>query len=369
MSAIAEDRKEIESRQTADVNNGLVAMARETGRSPFAIGMDFWKLSRGRGKLKFYEYMMYELYDRERWAEGERERFISAHIHWPTITPVNDQTWWAVTEDKWLSSLVLEQCGLPVPETIAVYDRGNRAYPNVQSLTSAEDIRTFLTKNAEFPLFAKCLNGIWSAGAIRILGATDTHAQLDGKGSVTYEELADDIMGDAGYIIQKCLKPHSFFDGITDATATVRCLNLIGDTGLSVPFTLLKLPTGGNIADNFWRTGNVLCDLDPETGEIKSIVQKRDGKIHHLDTLPVSNRDVIGTKLPHWERLREINEKTALVHAKNRYGSTDIAITEDGPVVVEVNNSCAFELVQIATGKGFLTDEIKGFFASCGVKV
>ncbi len=369
MTAIAEDIKEIESRQSADVNQGLVAIARETGRNPFSIGMDFWKLSRGRGKLKFYEYMMYELYDRDRWSDGERERFISAHVHWPTIMPCNDRNWWAVTEDKWLSSLVLAQSDVPTPNTLAVFDTSTRMFPDVQALKTADDIKNFLTGNVRFPLFAKSMDGMWSAGAIRIQGATDTHVQLDGKDAVTYAELATDVFGEASYIIQECLTPHPFFDGITDATATVRCLNLIGEDGLSVPFALLKLPIGTNIADNFWRSGNVLCELDPATGEIKSIVEKRDGKLHRPDTLPVSGRDVIGSTLPHWNALKEVNEKTALIHARNRFGSTDIAITEDGPVVVEVNNGCAFELIQIATGKGFLTDEILAFFAGCGVKI
>lgn len=368
MTAIAEDIKEIESRQSADVNKGLVAIAKETGRSPFSIGMDFWKLSRGRGKLKFYEYMMYELYDRDRWAEGERERFISAHIHWPTILPLNDRNWWAVTEDKWLSSLVLAQSGVPTPTTLAVFDNSHRVFPDVQGLKTAEDLKRFFTSDLRYPVFAKSMTGMWSAGAVRIQGATDTHVQIDGKGSVTFEDLAKDIFGDESYLIQECLTPHAFFDGITDATATVRCLNLIGEDGLSVPFALLKLPIGTNIADNFWRNGNVLCGLDPATGEITSIVEKRDGKLHRPDALPVSGRDVIGTTLPHWDALKAVNEKTALIHAKNRFGSTDIAITENGPVVVEVNNGCAFELIQITTGKGFLTDEVQAFFASCGVK-
>lgn len=369
MTAVAEDIKEIKSRQSADVNKGLVAIARETGRSPFSIGMDFWKLSRGRGKLKFYEYMMYELYDRDRWAAGERERFISAHVHWPTIAPCNDRNWWAVTEDKWLSSLVLAQNDVPTPRTLAVFDRSQRIFPNVRGLQSAADIKAFLTGDVTFPLFAKSLDGMWSAGAIRIQGATETHAQIDGKGAVTFEQLSDDLFGDAGYIIQECLTPHPFFEGITGATATVRCLNLIGENGLSVPFALLKLPIGGNIADNFWRSGNVLCGLDADTGEITSIVEKRDGRIHRPDALPVGGRKLIGERLPHWDRLREVNARTALIHARNRFGSTDIAITEDGPVVVEVNNGCAFELIQIVTGKGFLTDEIQAFFASCGAKV
>ncbi|MWD27909.1 hypothetical protein E0K89_010530 [Aquicoccus sp. SCR17] len=78
---------------------------------------------------------------------------------------------------------------------------------------------------------------------------------------------------------------------------------------------------------------------------------------------------MLRANLPHWGSRRALNEKVALIHAPNRYGSTDIALTEDGPVVVEVNNGCAFELMQLATGKGFLTDDILGFFHGCGVKV
>ena len=372
MSAIAEDLQQIKAGQATDAGGiaaGLSRIAKETGRNPIAVGLDFWRLSRGKGKLRFYEYLMYGLYDPSRWAEGEREDFISAHVHWPTVNPCNDRNWWAVTEDKWLSAAVLDRCGVPVPKTLAVFDRSGRAFPDVRHLSGADDLRTFLTGDLRFPLFAKNLNGMWSAGAFRILGVTETHAQIDGKGPVTFEDLAETMMGKASYIFQECLTPHAFFDGITDATATVRCLNLMGPDGLSVPFAVLKLPVGGNIADNFWRSGNVLCALDPQSGEIKGIVEKREGQLHRPKVLPVSGHDIIGTRLPDWDRLREVNETVAQIHARNRFGSTDIALTKDGPVVVEVNNGCAFELIQIATGQGFLTPQVRAFFADCGVTV
>ena len=58
-----------------------------------------------------------------------------------------------------------------------------------------------------------------------------------------------------------------------------------------------------------------------------------------------------------------MNAKVALMHASNRFASTDMALTADGPVVVEVNNGCAFELIQIATDQGLLTDGMLAFFA------
>lgn len=369
MSVYVEDLALIQGKTKVNVTEKLIAAARASGRNPIAIALDFNRLRKQRGKLRLYEYLMYELYDRNRWTDDQRSRFISAHVHWPTIEKCNDPQWWSVTEDKWLSATILGAHGIPQPKTVAVFDRSARTFPDVPKLGAADDLKAFLTSCKEFPLFAKNLNGMWSAGAVRLSGCTDTHVMVDGRDPVTFEALASDIFGDRSYLIQHCVTPHSFFDGITDAVATVRSLNLITDDGLSVPVTLLKLPMGANVADNFWRPGNLVCQLDPETGQVVRIVSNRNGHLTTHDNLPGHDRALVGEYLPHWDRLREINANVARMHAVNRYGSTDIALTEDGPVVIEVNNSCAFELVQIATGQGFLTDEVLGFFDSCGVKL
>lgn len=368
MSVITQDVETIRKKGEVNVSQKLVAAARQSGRSPISMWFDYRRLHKGRGKLRFYEYMMYELYDLSRWQEGERERFVSAHIHWPLVNQCNDRKWWAVTEDKWISAGLLERNGIPVPRSVAVIDRGRRLYPDLPKLSDAAGLRDFL-RGAAFPLFVKNISGMWSAGAMRLMGCDTTHVQIDGRDPATYDQLADEILGDGAYLVQECLAPHSFFDGLTGATATVRCLNLIGADGLRVPHVMLKLPMGGNIADNFWRPGNLLARLDPESGEILSLVGSEAGVLHRHDRLPGHDRALVGERLPHWDSLRALNEKVALIHAPNRYGSTDIALTEDGPVVVEVNNGCAFELMQIATGKGFLTDDILGFFHGCGVKI
>ena len=294
---------------------------------------------------------------------------MSANIHWPLVTPCNNRGWWSVTEDKWLSSVFLEQNGVPIPKTLAVFDRSIREYGNNEKLSDREGLKAFLTAQVNFPIFAKPIGGMWSAGAMRISGCDGTHVFLDGQEPQSHEEFADKTIGDKPYIIQECVKPHDFFDGITDAIATVRCLNIIKDDGLSVPHVLLKLPRQGNIADNFWRPGNLLCVIDPDTGVIQSIVSAENGRRKVLDALPDSERKLIGETLPFWEELKGLNEKVALLHSENHFGSTDIALTANGPTIIEVNNGCAFELMQIATGRGFLTDEMVEFFTSHGAKL
>ena len=369
MTVLSDDIKNMKTKEGANLGAMLSIAAKESGRSPWSIGLDFRKLRKKQGKLRFYEYLLYGLFDKEKWSDAEREAFISGHIHWPIVNTCNNTEWKAVTENKWLSSVYLKQNDIPIPQSKAVFDRGVQLYPDVPKLQNGEDLMRFFQSDVDGPVFAKPIGGMWSAGAFRISGHTETHVTIDGKGEMTYADLAEKAIGKRPYLFQDCLRPHAFFDGLTDAIATVRCVNVIHNDRLTVPHTLLKLPQMGNIADNFWRAGNVLCDLDPETGTVRGLVISKNGRRQALDALPENDRTLIGEALPHWQELKALNERVALLHSANRFGSTDIALTQTGPVIVEVNNGCAFELVQMATGQGLLDQPMLAFFRDCGVKI
>lgn len=345
----------------------LVNAAKSSGINPIKITLDHAKLKRGRGKLRFAEYLRYGLYDRTKFMDDERERFISAFIHWPIFDDTTSREWWAVTEDKWLSGTFLEACDIPVPETVAVIDRSARLYPKTTVINDAAAFKAFLSKNSG-QFFAKSQRSMWSAGAFVIESADTESIQIRGGDAVSYSDFFDIYIATGAFVLQKLIKPHSFFDGITDATATVRLINMINDDGVFNPFAVLKLPLGNSIADNFWRSDNLVCALDVDTGEILTLVGKTDMGYENLDSIPNTDRNLIGQILPFWNDIKGINETVALMHHEIKYGSTDIAITENGPVVVEVNCGSAFELPQIAYGKGFLTDEVTAFFRGAGSK-
>ena len=46
----------------------------------------------------------------------------------------------------------------------------------------------------------------------------------------------------------------------------------------------------------------------------------------------------------------------------------DVAITPAGPMLIEINTGDGFDLPQLASGRGFLTDEVQEFFSECGVR-
>lgn len=366
LSAVERDIETLYGGKKKPTFEMLVEVARNTGISLLRLGRDFLKLSRGKGKLKFEEFVRYELYNREKWSEDEKEKFLSGFIHWPIFDQCVSRNWWAVTEDKWLSETFLKAAGLPTPTIVAVFDQSLREYPGTVKMSDTSELKNFLTSFDSFPIFAKSQNSMWSAGAFVISSATEQDVTIFNEGTISYDSFRKKYIGDSTYVFQKIVEPHNFFDGITKATPTVRLINMIRDSGLYSPFAVLKLPIGNNIADNFWRDENIVCNIDTETGEILSIVSKNGLGLTRHSSLPNVNRTFIGEKLPYWDELKNINSQVALMHSEIRFSSTDIAITQDGPIIIEVNCGSAFELPQIATGYGFLTDDVREFFRNCG---
>ena len=372
MDKFTEDRKtqENSAKNKLSFSELLVHASRKSGKSVGKITRDWWRLHWGKGKLSLLEYITWQVYD-DRFSQKEKEQFISTAVHWPLTEDSCDRTWDAATEDKFLADTILRAHGLPVPETVAVIDHSIRHYGDTPKLSSVHELRDFLTQEGNLPLFGKALRGIGSFGVIHISGADDTHIHLKSMDSVTYEDFLNNLIGDTSYVLQRIVQNHSAIDEFCSATATVRLVVLVREKENDVRFPLaaFSIPGGGNIADAFfWRSGNACCNVDPANGELQNIITSDGPDLISNDIHPETGADIIGMKLPHWDRLLEIATQAAKLYAPVRYQSLDIALTDEGPVIIEINTGGGFGLPQNASQKGMMTDEVRQFFRDCGSK-
>lgn len=338
----------------------------QSGRSPLELVREYYRLHRGPGRLTLPEYVQYGVYDRARLSPEAQARFITNTLHWPITRACCDMTWQATTEDKWLCSHILARSSVRVPETLAVIDRTDRAYPETRKLSTAAELRDFLTSPGSLPLFGKENRGICSFGAFLVEQADRDGVVLQGQGRLDYETCLDQLIGDTPYLLQRLERNHSFFKRYTESLATVRVCVLLSDGGVKIPFAVLKLPARGNVADSFWRPGNLACKVDVASGQILTARTKDPLGTTDYQTHPESGAPLVGDTLPLWPKVIALAEACAPIFYPLRYQSMDIAITETGPVLIEVNTGGGFDLPQLATGEGFLTDEVREFFSACG---
>lgn len=343
----------------------LVYAAKATGRSPLQIQREFGQLSKSGGALSFAEYVRLGLHHADRFSEEERARFLGNKLHWTITDQCNDKRWEAVAEDKVLAGLVMNEGGVRTPESVAVIDMSARTYPGLPKINSAEGVARLLKDFDGQKLFCKIVDGMVSFGAFQIEGGDAEHIHCSGQDPMSHEAFLKDFVGDSAYLVQKVISNHSKIADYAPAVGTVRVVTLLTEDGVYTPAAAIKLPQGDNLADAFWRPGNIACDIDVKTGRICS-VSRRDIEMEYLEDHP-EKPGLIGLELPFWSELLEMNEKAASLFAPMPYQSTDIAITEDGPVVVELNYGGGFDLPQFASGRGILTPEVRAFFEGHGV--
>ena len=361
------DRSAYEQVDNGTLNDMLAYAAKKTGRSVVKLGVEFSRMSRGEGKINISEYMRWGLFYEDRYTEEQRAQFISNDAHWPIAHACNEKGWSSAAEDKILAGTILKAGGVAVPETVAVIDTSARIYPGINKVSTPDELRDLILDIGTKKLFGKIIDGMVSFGAFKVEDADQAHITCAGQSPMTYADFMSSYLGDNGYLLQKTLENHEDIAPYCSALATVRMVNLVQADRVDCPIAVISMPQGDQIADTLWRSGNIACEIDTDSGEIKTVVTRDGPEIAFLDDHP-SIAGWMGKKLPHWDALRETNERAARLYAPIRYQSTDIAITQNGPVIVEINYGGGFGLPQNAAGRGLLTPQVRSFFEDCGVE-
>jgi len=322
---------------------------------------EIFSLGMGDGRITPHDYYYYRLYDDALYPHDEKKRFLSESVSHRLLLKCCNVHWWAAADDKFLAAAILRGYGVPVPETQAVFSRSGRNFNPAEKLVTIDQFAQFLAHGARFPLFAKPLTCVGSFGACCFTAFTEGRLILADGSSLALEDFARQMGNDQTYLFQTVLLPHPALQGITTGTPTVRVILILEDGRPEILHTIWKIPAAGNVADNFWRPGNLLADIDAATGTVRRVIRGFGLKFEELTTHPDSGRNLRGLVLPDWEKTVALSLDCAAIFNGLGYQSFDIALTPAGPVVVEVNTGSAFNLSQLVTGRGFLTDRFADF--------
>lgn len=314
----------------------------------------------GTTTLDYFRYRLYEL------GRNERKEFLSDRLQYPILDHCADDEWSEKTVDKLVCTKVLLDAGVPTIPVLAVIDRSGAGYDETPTISTGSELADFL-HNTDLPLFGKPNRLLGSFGAFRIDDIDADMVTVSGEQPVSADVIVDELIGDVPYVLQHVVQNHEIIRAFATGLATIRTVNFVSTDSVRMGYAIYKIPAGDNIADNFWRKGNLVAEIDHDSGVIRRVVSGTGpDQIEHT-IHPTTGDQLVGLQLPFWPQVVDLNRQTAEVFSSIRYQSQDIAITDDGPIVVEVNSGGSFDLPQVATGRGFLTKENKKFFESCGV--
>lgn len=195
----------------------------------------------------------------------------------------------------------------------------------ISSKTSSESkILEFL--NQRDIVFAKEVIGSQGLG-VRKINTSDKSA---------INEIFESIKKGVHYVFEDAIMQHSYMAVFNSSSVnTIRMETYIDDNGVPHFFNSIIIIGGkGSIVSNT-HTGGVMCHIDLETGVIDSSGRNPEGKRF----LKHPQNDVVlpGKIVPKWEEVKEYTLKLALVCKDIRFVGWDIAITDNGPEVIEGN--------------------------------
>ena len=126
---------------------------------------------------------------------------------------------------------------------------------------------------------------------------------------------------------------------------TMRMITMVDAKGEPhLVYSVFKMGRDGRVVDNYGVHGPV----DLETGEFLFPAHSGDTKAEGLYTEhPNTHQPLVGYKVPYMKEAVEMVKKAALVVPQMRYVGWDVAITPDGPAIIEGNNYCAHDFWQL----------------------
>ena len=268
--------------------------------------------------------------------EATRRGMISRHARREAQTRLNPLAFEPFTEEKLTFSRHCEAVGIPAPTLYGAVGRAGGWCAASGGLVNDAGAFAAMVERLPERFVVKPTWGYYGLG-VRVLERREVDPRT------LYAELLADPEFDL-FLVQELLVNHPEVEALTGSPTlqTVRLNTIVrreGDVALVMP--VMKLATGSGDADNYrsGQTGNGLCDVDPATGALGPLTVRAPSGRGAVTTSVLAN----GMRVEGW-RLPMFAEACALVRdaaphlLPMRTIGWDVAITPDGPVVVEANN-------------------------------
>ena len=125
---------------------------------------------------------------------------------------------------------------------------------------------------------------------------------------------------------------------------TLRILTDVVGEDVLIAYITLKIGTGGGCCDNAGR-GGIMCRVDPD-GRIVSVAT--DDYFNVYDEHPDTHIRFVGYQLPMIPEAIALAKRAAREIPQMRHVGWDVAITPDGPAIIEGNEYPGTDLCQLA---------------------
>ncbi len=354
---------------------------RQTGKPWHVQLLEIRSLARMGGKCGATDYFWHRMYD-DRYIKGRgRKDFLGWRLLEDFSRALNPRHVVLPAWDKAVFTQLADSAGLPVAPVLAFFHPTQRIPKTLGlHLTTRDAAGTFLRCAANYPLFGKPAYSQGGCGAAYLSSydaSSDSVVLLSGdklpvlQFLVRLEHPVDPQFHrpQCGYLFQSAMRPATEIAAIAGSNALcgVRVICLNGSEGVRVVRAIWKIAVPPNCTDNFGvgDRGNLLADVDLETGEVGGSMRGMWPHAELFSEHPVTGQPIDGFRLPGWDRILSACRLAGEVFPLMKIHHWDFALTDQGPLMLELNDIGGTQIPQMH-GRGLLTEEIRDFLKRYG---
>lgn len=168
--------------------------------------------------------------------------------------------------------------------------------------------------------------------------------KINVKDYKTTKDLYKYLINSKHLLVEEVVLQHEKLDKLHPMSVnTVRIITVFSKGKVNIITAFLRIGNG-NIVDNS-SSGGMLAPIDIKTGIIN--FPAADGNLNVYEKHPITDVKIKGFKVPYWDETLKLVEELAKVEKRIRYVGWDIAITKDGPLVIEGNPYPSYTFYQL----------------------
>lgn len=158
-------------------------------------------------------------------------------------------------------------------------------------------------------------------------------------------ELYDEFMNNRSYLVEETILQHHEMAELNPSSVnTIRLMTLKRDDGETI-FVYAGIRIGKEgVIDNLG-SGGMAADIDLDSGTIA--IAASDRKRNFFEYHPITGAKILGKALPYWEESKALVLEAAKLIPQVRYVGWDIALRENGPLLIEGNSHPGYDILQM----------------------
>lgn len=351
---------------TTDLVQSMAHVSKLTGKGAVRQMAEAAIAALGPGRLTVSDYYDFGIW-RPALSGSERAEFISesqgTNLN-TRLSPPGQGNLSGLVRSKLLTGLVLRAAGLPAQLPKALFGVAYEL-PGVVRLSGPSQIASWLRSDGTLPVFGKPVHQSLCIGVASYLSLLDQgKAVLLGDGRIApIDVLAEEISThfSSGYLFEPLIRQHPEVEAVTGrAVGALRVVTLREPDGLRVLYLAQRLPAVGSMHDGVLPSAPFAeAWVDMETGRYLRVQDMSQLAPDSLMRSHVTGKAFAEVTLPFVREALDVAIKAHEVIGVPGILGFDIALSEHGPLINEINGNPNHSIYQRSRDRGLLNPDIK----------